>query len=323
MHVAFILNTILILTPAQLGQPTNPEKVTPTPTEKQSKEVITPLPLWDKVEEGHSIYQELTITQKPTFSIQGLPFQTQSQLSYTMISKLTINKRYEDGRLRIEQKILAAKLNQADNITRQMLTPAITLMPGTTYKITLNANREVIDFEGHGNKVQINKQQLPIGQSLQLVSLLDKDGWKELTNATFFFPDKAFFKGNKWSRKMTHNWGPLGSWSGEAHYFPAGKKQKIQRIGYFYKVKYRPPVGNLGGLAIGKANFQALQSKGYIYYDTEKRRVSAVEEYFRVRGNMAMKVLGQQSAVALEEEQSFRIRIFDKNPLKTSRTQKK
>lgn len=291
------------------------KKVAPKAEQERKKAQKKVVPLWDKAQEGYTFYQNLIVTQHPSFQIQGLSFK--SNLRYQILSRFTIKERHADGRLIVEQKILAAQLQKADPLTQQLLAPAVAQLPGRIHTITLNKSREVTGFKGKVNQPVFGARNMAAGGGLQMASLLDRDGWKELIQGSFFFPDSSFFEGKKWVKKMHHSWGPLGSWKGAVTYVPAGQKDNIQRIGYVFQMVYQRPAGKRAQLPfqITNAVFQPQQAKGFIYFDPHLGRVVGVEEYFRVRGIITIQLLGQPTAVAMEEEQSFQIRITEENPL--------
>ena len=53
-----------------------------------------------------------------------------------------------------------------------------------------------------------------------VTSVMDEDGWKEMAQLSFFVPEEQTSGSQTWVRKMTHDFGPLGSWAGETHYTP-------------------------------------------------------------------------------------------------------
>ena len=68
-----------------------------------------------KLKEGDKFYQELIVTQKPNFSIGGLPITL--LLQYRIISRFTVQKVNADGSLVVQQKVEKAKLLEADELT--------------------------------------------------------------------------------------------------------------------------------------------------------------------------------------------------------------
>ena len=64
-------------------------------------DVIEPLKLVWKLKEEETFYQELLVTQKPTYSVQGVP--VAAFLQYRIVSRFKVTKRNDDGSLIVEQ----------------------------------------------------------------------------------------------------------------------------------------------------------------------------------------------------------------------------
>ncbi len=273
---------------------------------------MPPRPVAAKPKE-EKLYQELVVVQKPVYRVHGL--ELVANIQYTVVSSITLDKQ-ADGSLVLRQKVEAARLDQADPLTAPLLADPIKKLPGTVFTITLNPQREVTKFEGHQEMVQVAGGNLLAGQPFQMASLLDKDGWKELTQSAFFAPERPLRAGERWDRKLTHGWGPLGSWTGQALYAHSGTQGAVHRIAYVLNLAYQPPKG-AGALPfqIGNAAFKCQEAGGNIYYDADKARVVAVEERFRVQGVLSISLLGQNVPIELAEEQTFRLRMTDQNPM--------
>ena len=57
---------------------------------------------------------------------------------------------------------------------------------------------------------------------------------------TFFQPDRTLKTADRWQRRLTHSWGPLGSWKGEADYRYEGQPEGLDRVVYDLKVAHQP-----------------------------------------------------------------------------------
>ncbi len=269
-----------------------------------------PLKLEWKLKKGDTFYQDLLVAQKPTFRMQGLVFQ--SHLQYSVLSSFTVEK-ITPQELVVIQKVEAAKLLQADPTMQGLLAPAVAKLPGTTFTILLSPQMQVKKFVGAAAKIQIANPMLG-GLGFQTASLLDLDGWREMAQATFFLPDRPLAKDTRWTKPMAHNWGPLGSWSGQTLYAYTGQKGTLHQFAYGHKMTYLPPKGKGMGLPlqITGAAFQAHEAAGTLLFDADKGRVLAGEERFHVRGALTLAILGQNIAVEIEEEQQFRFQILDR-----------
>jgi hypothetical protein len=302
---------------AQVGELPNPfllprapiEKEPPAKVVEKKPNVIDPLKLVWKLKADDVFFQELVVTQKPTFNVQGIA--VAALLQYRIVSRFTVKKRNDDGSLVVEQKIESARLLQADDLTRPLVAGSVAQLPGTVYNLELNAKMDVTKFEGAvaGPKVA----PLAGGMGLHMAGLIDRDGWKELAQATFFQFDQPLKVKDRWSKRMTHNWGALGAWSGQIHYLYLGKQDRLHQVGYRLQLAYNAPAaGAVGMLKVAGANFQPPQAEGVLLFDAVKGRVIAAEERFRVRGVIQLPVLGQNTPVEIEEDQHFAIRIHEK-----------
>src|SRR5947207_2110449 len=77
---------------------------------------IEPVGLVWKLRAGEVFYQEVSVTQKPTFKVQGLPIAM--DVRYQVVSRFTVKKQHKDGSLVVEQKIGKAKLIFADELSK-------------------------------------------------------------------------------------------------------------------------------------------------------------------------------------------------------------
>jgi hypothetical protein len=112
---------------------------------------------------------------------------------------------------------------------------------------------------------------------------------------------------------MTHHWGPLGTWAGHIHYTNAGRQGDTHKIVYAMQLAHMAAAtgGLVMGLPIHGAKFQAQEAGGVLYFDPACGRVRTAEERFRVRGVLNLQILGQNTPLEIDEEQTFQIRILD------------
>ena len=258
------------------------------------------------------LYQDVVVAQKSAFRVQGLD--SRFDLRYSVLSSLTINER-DNGRLDVEQKIEAAKLLQADEATQAVFSNLLQKLTGTTFTMAFGPERELIRFEGAKDRLQAAGGPA-LGQVTLLASLIDQDGWKEFARYSFFQPHKPLRPGARWEQSMTHSWGFLGCWTGQVSFRYAGQQGGLQRFPYAFKLAYVPPKLEARGLLfpVSRASFKHGEAGGTIYFDPDKRRVSHVDERFHVKGQMSIEVLGQNLPVDLDEEQSFQVRLLERDP---------
>ena len=301
--------------PKALPEPVKPKEKEPPPpivVEKKPPNLLEPLRLVWKLKEAETFYQELIVTQKPTFKVQGLPIE--SLLQYRIVSRFTVQEKKPDGSLVVEQKIESAKLVQADELTKPTVAAAITQMPGMIYTLHLSPKMDVTKFQA-GAGPEIKMQPVGGGLGMQMASLLDRDGWKELAQATFFQMDQPLQANTRWSKPMTLNWGALGSWVGKINYAYAGPQKDLHKITYGLQMTHKAPTaGAVGVMTFNGANFQAQETGGVLLFDAVRGKVVAAEERFRVKGLVNANLLGQNTPIEIHEDQYFLIRIHDKMP---------
>jgi len=288
------------------------------PKEKDppAMEVLDPIRrprlVW-QLKEGESFYQEVIVTQQPNFHMQGLPVQL--FLKYRVVSRFTVEKSNEDGTRAVRQKIETVKLLQADDLTLAAVAGLVAQLPGTTFTLHLSPKMEVTQYQA-GAEAKLGVMQLAGGQGMQLASLLDRDGWKELVQLTFFQMDQPPSPKARWAKPLTHQWGALGSWAGQVQYEYQGRQGAIHKVGYTLQLKYKAPAKEafLAGMQISGANFQPQQAGGLISFDAVRGKVVVAEERFRVKGVLNAMLLGQPTPIELDEDQHFLIRIHEKKP---------
>src|SRR5262249_7447735 len=143
--------------------------------------------------------------------------------------------------LTVKQKITAARLLDADPAIRPTLAEALQKAVGAEFEIAVGSGGEVTSLKGPKDPVRVLAGNNAAGPTLRLWSLLDADAWKEISGLTFFQPDRPLKAGEKWSRRMSHDWGPLGSWTGQTTFRSAGERAGLARIDYGHEMTYRPP----------------------------------------------------------------------------------
>jgi len=153
-----------------------------------------------------------------------------------------------------------------------------------------------------------------------MTSVMDADGWKELSGLSFFVPPEQVKGNGIWNRPMKHDYGPLGSWYGETR-FKKGKVQSgILRVDFVHQLNYAPPGKDAGALpfALKSAVFKPEAAGGAIEYDLQARRVLMAQERFLVKGIIQTELLGQPSTVDMEETQVTTVRLHEQNPWPSS-----
>jgi hypothetical protein len=283
----------------------------PLPSRSAKPATVEPMPPASKDE----FFQHLVIGRVSRYRI--LELDMGQDVQYVLVSRFRIKKKNEDGSMEVEQKIEGVRLSNADAVLQGRLNEMLQKTKGSSFTMTLNADREVTKFEGGKQALKVFDVGNPLGgPSFLLWSFMDRDGWKEMAQLTFFQPPTDIRSGQRWERAMKHSWGPLGTWDGKMRFLATGKQAETERYDYLLDLRYKPPTKSVGlPFEIGQSRFQIQTAQGAIAYDAGRRRVAAAEERFHVRGVLSLSLAGIDSVVQMDEMQLFQLRIVDKNPL--------
>ncbi|HEX5104453.1 MAG TPA: DUF4339 domain-containing protein [Pirellulaceae bacterium] len=301
--------------PAQIEPPPVVAK-TPTDPATQSTPPApsTPPPQTQPSSNAQTLYQEIDIQRAPKFSILGSV--TAQELHYKLLSELHAAAADEQGVRKIEQYVRSTQLLKADELSQGMFEQSLRDLEGWQFTFKVNRRGDILEWKGGppaGRKTARVEQ--PGAAGFMVTSVLDEDGWKEMAQLSFFVPEEQTAGSQTWVRKMTHDFGPLGSWVGETHYTPKEASNPLQ-IDYVHRMTYKPPARGIGGLpfAITDAKFTPEIAAGAFLYDKQASRVIQVQERFLVKGSLATELLGQAAAVEMEEDQLITVRLLEQNP---------
>ena len=266
-----------------------------------------------------TLYQEVDVQRAPKFTVEGFPLPAQ-ELRYQLLSELQVGEPDQSGNRSVEQRVIDTKLVLTDELSRPTIEPSLQSIKGMVFSYKLNRGGEVIEMAaGPLDAIKAGKIEPKGGKGFLVSSVMDEGGWKELAQLSFFVPDEQASGNQVMKRQMTHDFGPLGSWSGETSLVRKATQKGIQRIDYSHKLTYKPPDKAGGGdlpFAIKTANLKPEVAGGSIAFDTKLRRVVAAEDRFLVKGEVSAEVAGQAATVQLQEEQVIALRIVDQNPWK-------
>ena len=279
----------------------------PAPTSQE------PVQLEWKLEPGRRLYQELFVTQKSSCQVRGIDITT--GLKYYVLSSFTVEDADSDGNVTVRQKVEGTRLLEADAMARSVFGDLLNKLSGKTFRLTLNPRMEIIDLYHDEDAFPIATGGNPIaGQPLMMASLVDRDGWRELNQLTFFQPGRTLKANDRWQQPLTHSWGPLGNWKGQADYRYDGEDDALNLIRYELNLSHQPPDDKAEGTLSfrpSEATFQTEKAGGMILFDRRRGRVERAAETFHVRGSMAIELLGQKVSVEIVEQQDFQLRIFE------------
>jgi hypothetical protein len=309
-------------TATSLPATTTPPAVTAAPTAPTTQPMpsvpstLAPPNLPQPNGKPQTLYQEIDVQRQPKFSILGSV--TAQDLHYQMLSELRVGVPDDKGLRKIEQYVRDTKLLKADELSQGMFEGSLRDLVGWQFTFQVNRRGDIMEWKGGppaGRKAAKVERGAELG--FMVTSVMDEDGWKEMAQLSFFVPEEQTAGSQTWVRKMTHDFGPLGSWAGETHYTPKeGQGSAPLQIDYVHKMAYKPPDKGIGGLpfTVSEANFKPEIAAGTFHYDKQAGRVIQVQERFLVKGNLAIDLVGQAAAVEMEEDQLITVRMLERNP---------
>ncbi len=246
---------------------------------------------------------------------------TGQEMRYQLLSELRVSDPDVEGIRTASQKILETRLVKADPLSQGTNEEALRKLKGWEFSYTLSSDGEVLKMiDGPADAPKAAKVEPAGGRGFRVSSIMDEAGWKELAQLSFYVPDEQA-SGNKLHlRQMTHDFGPLGSFTGETSFVRKGTQQGLMRIDYTHKLNYRgpakdAPAGDLP-FTIKGAELRPEMAGGSIWYDQKAKRVRQAEEQFRVSGVIAAEIAGMQLEVQVDEAQAIILKLTDVNPWK-------
>lgn len=327
MFAALAVSLLARPLPDARAQEAHPPKSTPyerTVPELQSRQgeepdkpndPVDPEPVrlqW-KLEPGQRLFQELLVTQKSSCQVQGMEITT--GLKYLVLSRFTVEDVDSDGMVTIRQKVERTRLLEADSMAQSVFGDLLKKLSGKTFRLTLNPHMRIVDLYADEDAFPIAASGNPMaGQPLMMASLVDRDGWRELNQLTFFQPARTLKANDRWQQPLTHSWGPLGDWKGQADYRYDGERDGLSRVAYNLKLTHQAPDNQATGalpFRPSDATFQTEKAGGIILFDRERGRVERAAERFHVRGTMAIELFGQKASIGIVEQQDFQLRIYE------------
>ncbi|MEX2175553.1 MAG: hypothetical protein WD872_14415 [Pirellulaceae bacterium] len=265
-----------------------------------------------------TLFQEVDIQRAPRFAILGTAIA--QDLHYKLLSELTIGAADEAGSFAVDQVVRQTQLLKADELSRSMFEQSLAELKGWQFHYKLNARREIALWKSSPPTGKRAAPVKPLGaEGFLVTSVMDEDGWKELAQLSFIVPDLQS-RNASWSRSLSHDFEPLGSWYGETRFTPQGVEHGVLRIDFVHEMVYTPPAKgkDKGALpfTIKEAKFRPEAAGGTIDYDTRAKRVQRAQEHFHVKGVLTAEVLGQEAGIEVEELQTIGVRLTEQNPWK-------
>lgn len=293
-----------------------PTPITPDQPLPATSPTLPPQSPSPKSAASNSFFQEIDVERLPRFSVLGTAIN--QDLRYQILSELHVDPPDAEGTRSVEQTVIDTKLVRADELSRGTFPDALRELKGQRFHYKVNRAGAVteLDAADKGGR-QAVAARLPGAQGFAITSVMDPDGWREMAELTFLAPPPAA-PTSPWTRGMRHEFGPLGSWYGETQFRPGEARGGSQRIDFSHQLTYQPPGKGAGGLpfTIRDANLKPETASGIAQFDLRAGRITTALEKFVVRGQVNAELVGQAVPIELEETQTIKIAVSDRNPWK-------
>lgn len=262
---------------------------------------------------GSTFFQTIEVHRQPTHEVSG--FSIVQDVQYSVVSRFEVQPTDENGRRQVVQKVVETRLVKADDLSRAAFEEPLGRLKGQQYTYTLNDRNEVIATKGFEDTAKPRAVKVGGVGGFQLTSVIDRDGWKELIELTFFAPQENP-PGGQWKCQTGHDWKPLGTLNGATTFVDRGTSNDMRQVDFTRELTYSPPAEADESLPfeISESEFRVEAAKGRILFDPRLLRVSLAEEQFTVRGSFGVKLLGQSAKISLTEKQAWTIRLSQQDP---------
>lgn len=294
---------------SELG--TEPDESMPLPESEPEEPAREVAPI-----ERTKLYQSADIVRISTFDLLGAPIQ--QELHYQLRSELLVTPENEDGIRSVSQTILDTVLINSDELSRASIQSGLERLKGWQFEFKVNRIGEVIEWTA-GPLADSDVRDVRIGGEAGTVvsTVLDEDGWKELSQLTMFSPIERIQGQQPLERQMTHDFGPLGSWYGITGYRRVRHDAAQWDFQFAHRLTYEPPSGdepNTLPFKIVSATFTPQKAEGELIYDPRLERVTSLTEWFEVQGNLQVELLGSTAPLDFRENQRLHVMV-DEKPL--------
>ena len=241
--------------------------------------------------------------------------ETISETHYQFLSQLDVGAPDAEGIRTVGQSVMDTKLIKADQLSQAQLEESLKKLKGWQFSYTLSKDGEVLKMMAGPADAPVAGKVAPKGaEGFIVTSVMDEAGWKELAQISFYVPDEQASGNKRQLRQMTHDFGPLGSFSGETSFVRKGMQQGLLQIDYAHKLNYRGPGKGAAfagsPLTVSGADLRPDIAGGSIWYDQKAKRVRQAVDHFHVKGEIATNI----AALPIEEQQMMVVKLTEVNP---------
>ena len=201
---------------------------------------LTPANQPEQARSTATVFQEIDIQRTPKFAIFGAV--SVQDLRYQLLSEVRVGEPDNKGVRSVGQLVYDTRLIKSDDLSRAMFEESLRALKGWQFTYKVSRRGEVVEWmTGPADGRKAVPVELKAAKGFLVTSVLDEDGWKEMAQLSFFVPDEQSVGSQTWSRQMTHDFGPLGSWYGETSFLPKETHNGVLRVDYIHHMTYKSP----------------------------------------------------------------------------------
>jgi hypothetical protein len=314
------------------------EKKDPPKTEVKKDEKGAPTPptadsgLVAKYTKDVPFFQELTTKTTQNIKVQGLDIgQNQEQTFWFKFlpikqegDKWVVQQTIEGVKMKIDIAGNPVSYNSQDEATASGTNTALSeffkALKGSQFTLTIAKDGTVEKVEGREEFVK-----KLISANKQLESLLNKilgeEAMKQMADPTFgVIPKEGKKKGDKWTRTVKLNLGPLGVYENTYTFTYADQKGDIADIDVAVAIAYTAPSADQSDALPFKIKEGKLtqdtdpkaKNGGKVQFNTKTGRVEASEISVKLSGQLKLDIGGTVTDVNLTQEQTTTLKSQDK-----------
>jgi len=236
-------------------------------------------------------------------------------ITYTIVMSYKVLDAAADGNVILENKIDSMKFK--NTIAAPNTIAADPKMEGATFKITLNAKREVTALDGYEAFLKrMAGDDTNVLKTLQAV--VPKDFFMRTAREAFgFLPEKPE---KTWTRDFVALMGPLGELAVKNTYKDEGAEthdgKQVQKITFDSAVIYSPP--NAQNPQVQQSAFRVVKgkldrtdkNKGTILFDAQAGRIASMNTDMTLKGNMSLLISGTKVDAEINQNQKTKITLL-------------
>lgn len=274
-----------------------------------------------------TFYEDMKTTTKQTIKVAGMDITQNS--SHTFVFSLTPKEQDSAKNWIIVQKLIAVKMDieiggnttsydstkpDASNVLGEFFKALV----DSEFKLTISPDLKVVKVEGRDDFVKKLTKATPQMEAV-LTQILGDEAIKQMADPAFAaIPTTPVKKGQTWTKDLSLNMGPIGSFKTNNTYTYEGKDGKLDKIKIDTKLAYTPPSAQAVAALPFKIKSATLNSKnasGAVLFDNDKHRMDSSTNKLTLEGKMTVDIGGQETALDLVQDQTTTVKFSDTNPV--------